>query len=105
MDQVDLIVEQRIQRRLVLRNRFLMRLHLLKAVFQPESRHAESGYRCGCFVHRSSALFAHDLCLLLIGTAGPSSSKQCFDTNSGILGGALPASEDALRRPERLKLP
>ena len=35
-----------------------MRLHLLNAVVQPESRHAESGYRLDVFVHRSSALFA-----------------------------------------------
>ena len=67
MDQVDSLVEQRVQRRLVFRNRLLMRLHLLNAVVQPESRHAESGYQLDAFVHRSSALFAHDLCLFLFG--------------------------------------
>jgi len=71
VDQVDSLVEQRVQRRLVFRNRLLMRLHLLNAVVQPESRHAESGYQLDVFVHRSSALFAHDLCLFLFGNCQP----------------------------------
>jgi hypothetical protein len=66
VDQVDLLVEQRVHR-LVFCNRLLMRLHLLKAVVQPEPRHAESGYRWDVFVHRSGALFAPDLCLFFVG--------------------------------------
>ena len=65
MDQGDLLVEQRVQRRLVFGNRLLMRLHLPNAVVQPELHHAESGYRLDVLIHWSSALFAHDLCLFL----------------------------------------
>jgi hypothetical protein len=48
-----------------------MRLHLLNAVVQPESRHAESGYQLDVFVHRSSALFAQTYVFFSLATARP----------------------------------